>query len=277
MSRPPAPDATLPLATTQIQRLLALAAVCQAAQLVVLLATQGEAVVQQRHGDALQASLSLGLCPDWAVDGAGESGAGSIFQQDQLLAWRLGLQTLERLLMPPLPNQRPLPHSAQREVQRHIQHLLRLSRASLSRPGRSWSPAALSRPLGRRKAAKTAQTVGQRLKQQQVLSQRLAFFDGNLQHPALLAGLAELYIQSTQGLRPRLVIRGQSQHMSLPVQADRLRACLWSGLVAAALWHQSGGSWLQLILKRRSLLDQVRQLARQHFYTDSFFTDALSR
>lgn len=235
------------------QRLLALAAVCQAAQLVHLLATQGEARVQQHYADALQASLQLGLSRDWAQGSTGSGGlAGLDLPPDQLLPWRLGLQTLERLLMPPSVPPGRFPQATQREVQGHVQRLLRQSRRL--RPGRS-------------RAA--ADRIAALLKQQQVLEQRVAFFAGDLNHPAVLAGLAGLYLSATQHQKPRILIRGQAMHMSQPIQADRLRACLWSGLVAAAAWRQAGGSWLQLLLQRRALLDQLRQLALKHFYTDS--------
>lgn len=235
------------------QRLLALAAVCQAAQLVHVLATQGEARVQQHYADALQASLQLGLSRDWAQDPAVPVWLADLEAQPaQWLHWRLGLQTLERLLTPPtMPHGRPS-MAARREVQGHVQRLLRQSRRL--RPGKS-------RPAQDRLAAL--------LKQQQVLEQRVAFFAGDLNHAAVLAGLAGLYLSATQHQKPRILIRGQAMHMSQPIQADRLRACLWSGLLAAAAWRQAGGSWMQLLLQRRALLDQLRQLALKHFYTDS--------
>ncbi len=245
-SRAPAPSGAKPAvasgaASRSQHRLLALAAVCQAVQLAHLLAQHGETRVQQQCGDALLAILHLGCWPRLGSEhGAPPAQPPST---REVLVWRLGLQTLERLLWPAAAGPR-VSVQARRDLQRNVLTVLRLSSG-----------------VNRRRM---------RLDQlQQTVVQRLDFFDQQVQQPAVLAGLADLYAEATQGRRLRVLLRGQASHMSTPVQADRLRACLWAGLHAAHLWRQHGGTLAQLLWQRRLLQQQLQALAQQHFYTDS--------
>lgn len=98
-------------------------------------------------------------------------------------------------------------------------------------------------------------------KQLPTLRHRLHFFAGNLQHTALLAGLAALYLETAGTLNMRLNVRGQQSELTNPANIDRIRACLLTGLQAAHTWHLLGGRRWRFVLGRRQVMLDLRELA----------------
>ncbi len=76
----------------------------------------------------------------------------------------------------------------------------------------------------------------------------------------LTESLAKIYAHTLSTLNTRVVVRGSATHLTVPENAQRIRALLLAGLRAAVLWQQSGGSWWQLVWHRRRLLDHTRWL-----------------
>ena len=79
-------------------------------------------------------------------------------------------------------------------------------------------------------------------------------------HPAVIAGLADVYKQTVSTLQPRIMVRGEQAVLANPGSKNMIRALLLAGMRAAVLWRQCGGSRLKLILQRKTLLECSREL-----------------
>lgn len=84
-----------------------------------------------------------------------------------------------------------------------------------------------------------------------------------LNHPTVIASVAELYSQTISNLAPRIMVRGEQGHLNVPDKADKIRALLLAGIRSAVLWRQSGGSRLKLLFKRRAYLEETHRLLRR--------------
>jgi len=91
--------------------------------------------------------------------------------------------------------------------------------------------------------------------------ERLAHFP--ILHPNLIAGLADTYSATVSTLKPRIMVRGEPRLLADTEVAAQVRALLLSGIRAAVLWQQCGGSRLSLLFARRALVAQARALATQ--------------
>ncbi|MCB1797974.1 MAG: high frequency lysogenization protein HflD [Gammaproteobacteria bacterium] len=72
--------------------------------------------------------------------------------------------------------------------------------------------------------------------------------------------LSTIYQERISTLGPRIMIRGEPLHLQNPDNAARIRTALLSGIRAAVLWRQAGGSKFGLLLRRRSLAVTAREL-----------------
>ena len=91
-------------------------------------------------------------------------------------------------------------------------------------------------------------------------AQQLEFFP--LTHPNMLARLAELYTQTISKIGPRIIIKGDQQHLSNPDNAAKIRVLLLAGIRAALLWRQAGGDRWKLLFSRGQLQSEAQQLLR---------------
>ena len=218
--------------TPRQARLIALAAVFQSAQLVHLFATQGRAALHthQREFDQLiHASLSDDLYPPT--------------RYGYPASLRLGLRTLESCLTQPFTSTPAPKRWRYSESMRYTLALLTLER----------------------KIYRQAKLTGIIEQQLPVLTNRLSFFDGDVQHSAVMAGFAQLYLDTAGTLKMRLKIQGQQAHLTEQANIDRIRACLFAGVQAAHLWHQLGGRRWSFMFGRRHLLEDLRELALRYY------------
>lgn len=81
-----------------------------------------------------------------------------------------------------------------------------------------------------------------------------------LAHPQTLSRLAEVYQETISQLGPRVVVRGERAYLSQPRTVAHIRAVLLAGVRAAVLWHQVGGRRRQLLLSRRAICAECRDL-----------------
>jgi len=79
-------------------------------------------------------------------------------------------------------------------------------------------------------------------------------------HPAVIAGLADVYQQTVSTLSPRIMVRGEQAVLASTDSQHMIRALLLAGMRAAVLWRQCGGNRLKLIFQRRALLKCSREL-----------------
>lgn len=81
-----------------------------------------------------------------------------------------------------------------------------------------------------------------------------------LNHPTVIASVADLYTETISNLAPRIMVRGEQGYLNVPDNANRIRALLLAGIRSAVLWRQSGGSRLKLLFRRRAYLEETQRL-----------------
>lgn len=84
------------------------------------------------------------------------------------------------------------------------------------------------------------------------------YFD--LTHDNVIAALASLYRETISRLGPRIIVRGDQQHLARENVASRIRVLLLAAIRAAVLWRQAGGSRLRLMFTRRALAEEAKRL-----------------
>ena len=237
-------------------RLLALVALFQAAQLTHLLAAQGKAAVSGVDASSFSVLLKSSLIIQTQQP-------NSLFSLDvypNINDLHLGLRTFETALSKPYQSTRspmPLPRQYS-ETFRYAMALIKLEKKLYK------NPAFVQRIDGEKRT----------------IEQRLKFFDQNIQHPAIMAALASLYVDTAGQLTPRLAVRGKPEFLKNQAVIDAIRACLFSGLQAAHFWRQLGGTRWQLIFGRKNMLEDLRLLAKLRYQmtnttstTQSIFTN----
>ncbi len=83
-----------------------------------------------------------------------------------------------------------------------------------------------------------------------------------LTHDNVFAGLADTYVNTVSTLTPRIMVTGEHGHLNHTPVSNRVRALLLAAIRSAVLYYQSGGSRLQLLFRRKALLDEARRLLR---------------
>ena len=82
-------------------------------------------------------------------------------------------------------------------------------------------------------------------------------------HANVQANLADLYHGTISTLQPRIMVLGDQQYLSSQNTVNRIRSLLLSGIRAALLWRQCGGSRWKLLFFRRKLQGEARFLLTQ--------------
>ena len=76
-------------------------------------------------------------------------------------------------------------------------------------------------------------------------------------HPAVFNALGELYAQTISTLRPRVMVQGNPQYLGQASVVAEVRSLLLAAVRSAVLWRQIGGNYVDLLLRRRALLEAV--------------------
>lgn len=79
-------------------------------------------------------------------------------------------------------------------------------------------------------------------------------------HPTVLARLGELYATQISNLGPRVLVQGNPVYLSQATLVGEVRATLLAALRSAVLWRQCGGSYWDLLLSRRAMVETARGL-----------------
>ncbi len=66
----------------------------------------------------------------------------------------------------------------------------------------------------------------------------------------IISRLADIYAETISKLGPRIMVKGDQGHLGKKENAAKIRALLLSGIRAALLWRQAGGSRWKLLLER---------------------------
>ena len=69
-----------------------------------------------------------------------------------------------------------------------------------------------------------------------------------------------LYQDSISTLLPRIMVRGDQNHLRNSENVSRIRTLLFAGIRASVLWQQLGGSKLKLIIVRKKYVESAQQL-----------------
>ncbi|MEL1264526.1 high frequency lysogenization protein HflD [Pseudoxanthomonas putridarboris] len=74
-------------------------------------------------------------------------------------------------------------------------------------------------------------------------------------HPDVLSALGGLYADTVSHLRPRVMVQGNPHYLGQPDVVAEIRAILLAAVRSAVLWRQLGGSFWDLLLSRKAMLD----------------------
>lgn len=90
------------------------------------------------------------------------------------------------------------------------------------------------------------------------MQQQLDHFE--ITHPNISARLADIYLNNISRVGPRIMVSGENNYLQNPDTANKVRALLLTGIRAAVLWRQCGGSRWQLMFKRRAIVLAAKKL-----------------
>ena len=79
-------------------------------------------------------------------------------------------------------------------------------------------------------------------------------------NPDVLARLGEVYAEVVSPLGPKVMVAGNPVYLSQADVVAEIRAALLAALRSAVLWRQVGGSWWDLLLSRRRMVDTAKDL-----------------
>ncbi|MDP2904311.1 MAG: high frequency lysogenization protein HflD [Methylovulum sp.] len=84
-----------------------------------------------------------------------------------------------------------------------------------------------------------------------------------LLHENVLANLGDIYSNTISMLQPRIMVNGESDFLSRPDTANKIRACLLAGIRSAMLWRQCGGKRWKFLLYRKKIQTELQLLLKQ--------------
>lgn len=88
-------------------------------------------------------------------------------------------------------------------------------------------------------------------------------------HENVIANLASVYTDSLSTLKFRIRVNGDETHLSSRANVNKIRTALLAGVRSAVLWRQLGGSRMQFIFGKRTLLQDVKNLIKELERMDS--------
>lgn len=112
----------------------------------------------------------------------------------------------------------------------------------------------LERKLGRNRdmLGKLGEGIGRIQKQRD--------YFGGAMHDNVIAAISGLYGETISTMTPRIIVHGKPDILSQSNNTNRVRALLFAGIRAAHLWRIHGGGHMQLLLKRRALAREAGNL-----------------
>ncbi|KRB04385.1 high frequency lysogenization protein HflD [Lysobacter sp. Root690] len=78
-------------------------------------------------------------------------------------------------------------------------------------------------------------------------------------HPDVIAALGTLYADTLSHLRPRVLVQGNPHYLGQPGVVAEVRAVLLASVRSAVLWRQLGGSYWDILLRRRAMVDSIEE------------------
>lgn len=99
--------------------------------------------------------------------------------------------------------------------------------------------------------------------QRSLLDIKISAREFELKRESVVARIDGLYQDKISNLEPRIMVRGDQLHLQNSSNAAKVRTLLLSGIRAAVLWHQLGGSKWKLVMSRRKYVNQAQQFQQQ--------------
>jgi high frequency lysogenization protein len=81
-------------------------------------------------------------------------------------------------------------------------------------------------------------------------------------HQTVLDRLGDLYANTVSTLSPRVLVQGNPVQLAQPQVVAQIRAVLLAAVRSAVLWRQLGGSYWDLLLRRRAILQGANSWVR---------------
>lgn len=72
--------------------------------------------------------------------------------------------------------------------------------------------------------------------------------------------LGEIYQNRVSPLGPRIMVKGEQEHLQSDINVATIRTLLLAGIRAAVLWQQSGGNRFTLMFSRKALITEADTL-----------------
>lgn len=110
------------------------------------------------------------------------------------------------------------------------------------------------------KSDKLLETLRQRLEQVQ---KQLVVFDNDVTAQPMINNFAGIYIDTIGTLKFRLQIKGKEQKLQTLGVPEQIRAVLLAGIRAAWLWRRLGGRRWHLLFTRSSIMEELRVLIKE--------------
>ena len=73
----------------------------------------------------------------------------------------------------------------------------------------------------------------------------------------IVSELSNIYIKTLSKFEPRIVVNGENTHLTVLLQASRIRTALFAGLRSVFLWQQSGGSKLKMFFFQSKMVKKI--------------------
>ena len=82
-------------------------------------------------------------------------------------------------------------------------------------------------------------------------------------HDNVIASLADIYTGTISTFSFRIQVNGDYQYLQQARIGNQIRVLLFAGIRSAILWRQLGGSRLQIIIKRKKIIESTDWLIKQ--------------
>lgn len=82
--------------------------------------------------------------------------------------------------------------------------------------------------------------------------------------PQTIKAFADIYAATVSGLTPKIMVRGEQQHLKNENTISKVRAVLLAGVRSAYLFHDHGGRKWHLFLRSKKLAASARALLESH-------------
>ena len=79
-----------------------------------------------------------------------------------------------------------------------------------------------------------------------------------ISHPTVIGRLAEIYASTVSTLSPRVLVQGNPTQLAQAEVVASIRSLLLAAIRAAVLWRQLGGSYWDLLLRRRAIVQAAQ-------------------